>query len=455
MDDVGRIAQRREVNLRIGAAVVTVGLYTLLVAVAGALRDFVVARQFGTSRELDAFLIAFLLPSFAISVVGGALTTAFLPTYVAVRESEGPPAAQRLLSSVVMCAVAGLCAVSLLLAAGGYYLLPLVGSGFDGAQLQLCRRLFFLLAPLLVVKGVATIWGSVLNAGGRFALVAFAPALVPICAIAVLIIPQTQLGIYSLAFALILGYALEACLLGVALRRLGFTSELSWHGMTPAIRQIARQYAPMLTGSLLMSSTMLVDQSMAAALKPGSVSILHFGNKIVALVISVGSISLGSALFPHYSRMVAQRDWEGVRMTLRTYSALIVLLSFPLLAVLVLLREPLVGLLFQRGAFTAAATIEVSRVQMFYAFQIPAYLLATVLVRLISSLNANDILMWGAAINLPLDVALNYALIPVFGVAGIALSTSLMYTFSCCFSAAMLARRLRLLSRSTFPGDSA
>jgi putative peptidoglycan lipid II flippase len=95
---------------------------------------------------------------------------------------------------------------------------------------------------------------------------------------------------------------------------------------------------------------MLVDQAMAAALEPGSVSLLQFGSKLVALVLGVGSVALGSALPPYYSRMVAQRDWAGIRTTLRKYGMLIVLTSVPLVVLLVVLRDPLIGLMFLSAA---------------------------------------------------------------------------------------------------------
>jgi putative peptidoglycan lipid II flippase len=214
------------------------------------------------------------------------------------------------------------------------------------------------------------------------------------------------------------------------------------------MRQVMRQYAPMLAGAFLMSSTVVVDQAMAAALAPGSVSTLSFGSKVVAFLLSIGSVALGTALFPHFSRMVALRDWVGIRAAVRTYGGLIIAASIPLVALLIIVAEPVTGLLFERGAFSPGDTARVARVHIFYAAQIPFYLVGTLLVRLVSSLNVNHILMWGAAISLPLNIVLNYWFMHWLGAPGIALSTTLVYLFSCCFSAVMLARHMRELTNA-------
>jgi putative peptidoglycan lipid II flippase len=431
---------RRSSNLRIGTAMAVVGALTFLVAAVGALRDIILARQFGPSGDVDAFLVAFLLPSFAVSVLAGALATAFMPTYVKVRERDGEIAAQKLFASVGSLAAGSLTAATIILAIVGYYSLPLIGSGFSASQLTLGRTLLLILVPVLIIRGIASIWGAVLHAHERFALVAATPALVPLFAIVLLVFSKGNWGIYPLAVGVVLGYAAEAGVLACGLRRRGLGLRLRWNGLSPDLRNVLRQYFPMVAGASLMSSTVLVDQAMAAALEPGSVSLLHFGSKLVALLLGVGSVALGSTLLPHYSRMVAQRDWTGISSTVRTYALLIVLTSVPLVVLFVTLRDPIIGLLFERGAFSPDDTRRVAQVHMYYAAQIPFYLLGTLLVRLVVSLNESWILLSGAAINLPLNIVLNFIFMDWLGVAGIALSTTVVYFVAFCFTAAMLMK---------------
>jgi putative peptidoglycan lipid II flippase len=185
---------------------------------------------------------------------------------------------------------------------------------------------------------------------------------------------------------------------------------------------------------------------MAAMLGSGSVSALAYGSKITTLILGVGSVAVSTAVLPHFSRMVARGDWDHVRHTLFTYARLIVLITLPMTLVLIYFSEPLVRLLFQRGAFTEADTKLVAWVQVLYLLQVPIFVLGMLIVRLISALKANRILMWGAGINLFVNVVSSYLLMKWLGIAGIALSMSLMYLVSCCYLLFVSLRLLKTVS---------
>jgi putative peptidoglycan lipid II flippase len=143
--------------------------------------------------------------------------------------------------------------------------------------------------------------------------------------------------------------------------------------------------------------------------------------------------------------MVAASDWAGIRHTLKTYIYLILLVTIPLTLILVYFSEPLVRLFFERGAFTTADTWRVSEVQALFLFQVPFYFLGILMVRLISSLNMNAILMQAAIINLFLKITFNYLLMQRLGAAGIALSTTLVYVVSFIYCSIMLYKQIKTL----------
>ena len=434
------------VNRRIFGAMITVVGFTLVVKLAAVAKEVVVARQFGTADALDAFLIAFLLPSFAINVVAGSFNAALIPTFIQVREHEGREAAQRLFSSVMVWSTVLLVAVSALLALTASHVLPILGSGFVAEKLALTRSLFYVLLPALLISGLVTIWAAILNAGERFALAAMAPIMTPIVTVVALLVLGRIWGIYALAIGMVGGFMLEAALLAWGLKQRGFSLVPRWHGMTPPMRQVVNQYLPMVAGGFLMSSTTLVDQSMAAMLPPGSVSALSYGSKMVALMLGIGSLALSTAIFPYFSRVVAANDWTGMRHTLKTYSGLVLVVTVPITLILICFSESIVRLLFERGAFTEGDTYRVSQIQMLYSYQVPFYVLGVIIVRLISSLKANALLMWGAVISFFLNVILNYVLMQRLGVSGIALSTSVVYCLSFCYLLYQLSRLMRELS---------
>lgn len=430
-------------NRKIFRAAVTVVFAGMLAKAAIATKELFVANVFGRSDSLDAFLIAFLLPSFVLNLVMGSLGAAFVPIFVETRETHGGHEAQRLFSSVLMLSVAALAAVAALLGLLARYYLPLLGSSFSPEKLQLTRELLYAMLPFVLFNGTGLFVSSVLNAGEKFALPAVVPLVTPLVTIAFLELGSRAFGPFCLAGGVVAGSAIEAALLAQALCAHGLALRFRWYGLDSGVRGVLVQYAPVFAGSFLMGSTTVVDQAMGAMLAGGSVAALSYANKIVGLVLAVAATALSTATLPYFSQMVARRDWEGCRHTLKRFSGLVMAVAVPFTLVLLALSKPLVQLLFQRGAFTSADTVLVSKVQAFYSIQIPFYLCGMLFVRFLMAARRNDVLMYGSAISLGLDIGLNLALMKLWGVAGIALSTSFVYVISFFFLGTCCVRLLR------------
>jgi len=441
----------RSINRRILSALVTVGTLTVLAKIASAGKDLVVAYQFGAGDELDAFLMAFLIPSFAINLIGGSLNAALIPTYIQVRKQEGTAPATDLYASVLTGSLVLLSMTSLILFAVGPFLLRLVAMEFPEEKFALTVSLFYTLLPCLLLSGLATTWGAILNAHEQFSLAAIAPAIMACVTILTLLAFSRPVNIHMLAIGVVAGTVCHAALLGWGVARGGLRLRPGWTGVTPALKTVWSQYAPMLAGAALIGGTEVIGQIMAASLGSGSVSILSYGNKVPMLLLGVGSMAASTAILPYFSQMVAARQWVEIRQTLLTYARLIAAITIPLTGLLVTFSEPIIEVLFQRGAFTASQAHQAAWVQSFALLQLVPFALGILAVRLLSSLKANHILMWSSAISLVLSIVLNYVFMQLLGVAGIALATSLMYLVSMCFLYTMVFRQLRSQSAGVSP----
>lgn len=428
--DKWKVWQNASTNRKIFSAMLVVASMTLVVKIIAAAKEMVVAGYFGTSGVVDAFLIAFLLPTFAINVIAGSFSTAVMPVYTRTREKMGVGAANKLFASVMIIGVILLVIVALLLAVTAPVIVPVLASGFSTEKAELTLSLFYWLLPVLVFTGIGNLYATVMNAGERFAMVALTPAITPLVTVTMLTLLAPEWGVKALVFGVLLGSVLESGVLMSVVARRGLPVLPHWYGLTDEVRKVAGQYAPMVAGAFLMSSTVLVDQTMAAMLDSGSVATLNYANKLTALFLGIGSMALGTAVLPHFSRLVAVSDWRGIRHTLKTYIRLILLITLPVTIALYLFSEPIVALLFERGAFNAADSLLVGQVQAFYVLQISFYVLGILGVRLISAMAKNEILMKIAVVNLLLNIVLNFLLMKWLGVAGIALSTSLVYFVS-------------------------
>ena len=424
-------------------AALVIGAFTVGVKLVSLGSTLVVASFFGTGDDLEAFLIAFLLPSMGMSVICGAFGSALVPTYVQVRAQHGNAHAHALFSRIMFLAVGLLGLVSVCFAWLFPYLLPLLASGFAPAKLALAIRLSYFLLPIIVVRGVTTIYGAVLNAEERFSLVAAAPALVPAATIACMLLwPAPATRIYALAVGTIVGMVGELIAVSWALKLRGIVLLPRRSASSAASRQVVSQYFPLLAGALLMSGTKFVDEAMAASLAAGGLASLSYGGRFVNVILLVMSGAIATAALPYFSRLVDARDWTALRSLLRVYITRILLLTTGIALLLVIFSKTLIGFVLERGMFSGGDTVLVGRIQAVYALQIPFYVGGIMFVRLISSLKANQVLVIGALANLIINIALNRIFMQIWGVTGIALSTVCVYLFSCSFIMIMAYRKL-------------
>jgi len=409
-------------NRQVFRAATTIAILTSIAKLAAVAKELLVARRFGTGATIEAFLVAVLIPMLAVNIISSSLSIALIPTYINVREREGKDAAQRLLSGITVWALLLLGAMTVLILAGSRIYLPWIASGFNQRKLDLSLQLLVIVSPLIVLSGIANIWGAILNAGERFALVALVPIVTPTITVIVLFIQRNS--IVALPVGMVLGAALEMILLGVALRLRGISLRPRWHGLTSDLRLVGKQFGPRVGASALRSGSVVVDRALAATAAPGSVAALNYGNRVVITLLSIIGAALGSAITPYYSKMIANNDWRGVRHTLRRYLLLLFLASIPIVLILTFLSVPVTQFIFERGSFRAKDTQLVAQIQAVYALQIPFYLANVLVSRLLSSFLASQVTFWAAVLNVTLNVVLDILFIKMMGVPGIALATS-------------------------------
>ena len=426
------------IHRKIMGATIIVAVFTGVAKIAFFGKELLVAWQFGTTDLLDAFLIAYVVPSFAINLIAGSINVAVIPTYVHVREHTGQGSANQLYASVMTLSIVFLTVCTGLIVLCAPLYLQILASGFAPDKLKLTLDLLYVISPVIILSGITTIRAAILNAEEKFATPALIPIVTPGITILLIVFLGHPLSIYVLALGLVIGQIVEASWLGFALKRRGVTRSWGWQGFDSNLRQIVQQFLPMMAGAFLLGSTQLVDQAFAASLPAGNVAVLSYGNKVASFPLQIAATAIGTSFLPYFSAMLAKNDWQAARQTLNRYLKLIFLITVPITFLLVLFSEPLVGLLLQRGAFTEADTRLVADVQALGALQIPFYLGGILIVRLISAMKANYILMWGAVISLVINFFADYALMKIFGVAGISFSTSIVYFSSFVFLTMML-----------------
>ncbi len=408
--------------LRAAIAVAVSGAAVKLLATC---KEFVVAGIYGRSDAMDAFLIAFLVPNLLINLFAETMNQALIPTLVRVRIQEGHARAQQLLAQSMTRLALLLLAASAAMTLLAQVAFRLLASNFAAPKLDLTVRLFYALLPVVLLSGLAGNCAAVLNTLDRFAAPALAPALIPLATVACAVLLYRQCGIWAMVYGTLLGAAASFALLAWLMHGRGYRFTLHWGEPSDAAREVARQYGPVVLSAVVASGGLLADQAMAAMLPAGSVSALVYAGRFAAVVVTLFSGVIASALTPHFSTLVAHEDWEGCRVALRHWTRIAALVTVPIAAALIAGAPLLVRLTLQHGVFGQRDTSVVAPVMAMYAVQIPFFVVSRVYYRFILAMRRTDLILYCGVVNLILDIALNLVLMRWMGLPGIALATSL------------------------------
>jgi putative peptidoglycan lipid II flippase len=338
----------------------------------GLVRQILVSRAFGTGAEMDAFNAAARLPDLLFSLVaGGALASAFIPTFTGMLARDETRDAWKLASSIANLAGALLVATSALAALLAPQLVRNVLYGLvpdlDPAQAELTTSLLriMLLSPFLF--GISGLVMGILNAHQVFLLPALAPTMLWLGMIFGVLVLSPRWGIHGLAWGYVLGAMLHLGVQIPGLLRLSgrYFATLGLH--LASVREVARLMGPRLLGVAVVQLNFVVNTILANAQPEGSLSAIQVAWAVMTMPQVVIAQAIAIAALPTFSSQAATGRLDEMRASLATTLRGVILLALPASLGLVLLRQPLVALLFERGEFDSHSTGLVAWALLWYA----------------------------------------------------------------------------------------
>ncbi|HLE30706.1 MAG TPA: murein biosynthesis integral membrane protein MurJ [Anaerolineales bacterium] len=344
---------------QIARAAGTVMAAFLLSNLVGLARQILISRAFGTGSDLDAFYVAQRLPDILFNLAaGGALASAFVPTFTGFLTRGDREAAWRLASSVMNLVFIVLCGAGLLAALLASPLVRYVlAPGFiAGEQQALTVAVLRILLIASVIFGVSGLLMGILNAHQHFILPALAPTFYWLGMIFGLLVWVPRMGIHGLAWGAVLGSALHLAIQLPGLRGLGARY---WPGLGlrhPAVRDVIRLMGPRLIGAAAVQFNFLVSAALASFMLQGSVSALNYAWQIFTMPQIIIAQGISIAALPTFSAMVAREEINAMRASLADTLRGILFLALPATVGLLMLRVPVIALLFQRQSFDAEST---------------------------------------------------------------------------------------------------
>lgn len=407
-------------------SMLVVGLISVLIKATGFYKETVVAASFGLSELLDTFLIAVLIPAFVQNVFINSLSNLFVPNYITELKTTNHKKAFQSVSFLIVTALA--VALTIVCYIFSEYFLTIVFPNHTDNYYHLIRVQFYLILPCLLFWGYSSLLSSLLEVRSKFLYSTFSPIFVTITTILCLLFFKQELKEVVLAVGMLSGsiiaffYLLILCI---------YHKEISFG--TPMVNQNIRnmigQFPPKLASGFLTGSNSFVDQFFAAQLVAGSIAALNYGAKIPAFTVGMLILPLGRVLLPHFARSIND-DLDKAYKQLFKILKCVFFGSLALALVGIFFSSDIVRILFQRKAFTADDTYIVANLQKIGMIYIPFYLSTLISVKFLTAINKNKFMAWTSFWNLGVNLMFNYIFMKLFGVYGLALSTTLMYILS-------------------------
>lgn len=417
----------------------------------GLVRDQVMAYLFGAGSQMDAYNVAFRIPNLVRDLFAeGAMSAAFVPAFTRRLTTEGRESAWRLGNLVV---------TTLLLVTGAIVLLGIIFAGpltelFAGwyakvpGKLELTTELTRVMFPFLVLVAVAAAFMGMLNALHRFFVPALSPAMFNVGSIVctVGLLPIMKLfgwpAIMAPAIGVLVGGLGQVAAQWPLLRREGFRFVPRLDFRDPGLREILLLMGPGVIGLAAVQINVLVNTILATHEVEGAVSWLNYAFRLMYLPIGLFGVSIATAALPSLSRHAARDDLGEMRQTISHGLRLMLMLNVPATIGLVALASPIVGLIFERGRFTAADTAATAAALAFYAPGLIGYSAVKIAVPSFYALRESRTPVMVSMATVAVNVALNVTLARVFGYKGLALGTALAAIFNASTLLVVLGRRL-------------
>lgn len=414
-----------------GSSVRAIGATAAILAAVAALgqafvvlREVYVAAEAGTSADIDALLVALVVPTIAVSLLSSSTQAALVPALIDLHARRGREAGRRLAGAIL----AGVLGVGLLAALLiGLYVdaaIAITGPGLSAASRQTAQSLVPILLPFVLLAPAASILAAACQVHGMFRTISASWVAGPVVALIVTIGWWHEAGVGALALATTADAAATLIVLAIPLAVRGLLP-LPGRGVERGdVSRFARHAAPLAAGSSVLQLNLLTDRAVASLLSTGAVSALRYGERIVRTPITVFLPAWSTAFYPAIAQSVVDEDTSTMGRTASEALRYVIAAFMPVSIATIALAPLIVSFAYQRGAFDATATATTAGVVAGFAPLILLWLVHPILNGAHNARRRGGLLARMALLNAVSNTVLNVVFGSLLGVTGVALSTS-------------------------------
>ena len=407
----------------------TIGGLTMVSRVLGFARDMIAARLLGASHANDAFNLAFLLPNiFRRLFAEGAFSSGFVPLFSRRLASGGHEDAQRFSNEILAVFMPALLLVTAVFVIFMPAVLALVVPEYEDipGKMALATELSRWTFPYLLFISLVALLSGILNSLTRFAVAAFAPALLNVALIIGLLLapPDDVETVRYMAVAVLIGGIAQFALCWAAVRRAGVRLHFGRPRLTPAVRELVVLILPATVAAGVYQISQLFYAYFSAGLGEGALTMLSYADRLNQLPLSIIGTALGVAILPSLSQAIARDDQVAAADVQARAFDLSMLLTLPATLALVVAAGPIIGALYQGGEYSREDAAVTANILAILVTGLPAYVLVKVLAPAFYARKDVKTPVYIAMGILALSIPANFLLIPQIGIYSLATVTS-------------------------------
>jgi len=408
----------------------TVSFYTFLSRVLGFIRDILIARYLGSTVIADAFFVAFRIPNFFRRVLAeGAYSAALIPVFSGVvlnpkDEREASDFVENTTSMLLFATVV----LTILFFFGMPYIIKVLAPGFTDNKeaYELAVHFGKIIFPYIIFISLAAHFASINNVHERFAAGAFAPAILNISFILSLffLTPFVTTAGHALSYGVLIGGVLQFLYLYRAVLNF-YRPRIILPVLNEKLKKFFKLFLPGVFGSGVIQLNIVIGTIIASFLPVGAISHIYYADRLNQLPLAIFGIALGIVLLPSLSKAIKQSDQETTNNIQNRSIEFSLLISLPSAIGLFILAEPIIHILFERGAFEAEDTFYTAKVLSYFALGLPAYIIIKVLVSCFFAREDTKTPLYISIVSVITNVVLSLLLIGSMREMGIAVATAI------------------------------
>ena len=410
-------------------SIVTVGSITMVSRVFGFARDILIAANLGAGMVADVFFVAFKFPNlFRRLFAEGAFSMAFVPIFAGILEEEGKAKAKEFADQAMGILLSGLLVLVVIVEITMPWVMRVFSPGFldDPRKFDLAVELTRITFPYILLISLVSLFAGILNSFGKFAAAAATPILLNLLLIGALLfwVPMSKSPGHTLAWAIFLAGFVQLIWIALHCGKNGVWFYRPILAFSENVRLLLVRALPVALGAGVYQINLLVDTIIASFLPEGSISYLFFADRVNQLPLGVVGVAVGTALLPLLSRQIKAGDEVAAQNSQNRAVEFSILLTVPAACALFVMADPVVKVLFQRGAFGDIQASATAAALTMFALGLPAYVLIKSLAPSFFGRGDTVTPVKIAAVAMIVNVVLSVILMQFYLHVGIAMATT-------------------------------